>query len=134
MKLNGNLYLKQEEIINELEDLIILLEGGNYRSIAESISDIKVETADTTAKNLADFQDMFRVYFKNEKYCKLDIAIEMTMDNLYDPNKETVSIFTKGAYGVTIRSDNKAAEKYVFNTCLYVFMKNIKKIRENLDF
>ena len=134
MKLNGNKYLSQEEILNELEDIIILLESGKYYAIAESIKDVKVETAENCAKMLAHFQDMFRAYCKLERYCKLDVVLQMTRDNLYDSKKEKVSIFTQGAYGVTIRSDDKAAEKYVFNTCLYVFMKNIKKFRENLDF
>jgi uncharacterized protein with NAD-binding domain and iron-sulfur cluster len=134
MKLNGNIYLSQEEIINELEDLIILLEEGSYCIIAESIKDIKVETAENCAKMLADFQDMFRAYCKLERYCKLDLVLQMTNDNLYDNKKEKVSIFTQGAYGVTIRSDEEAAKKYVFNTCLYVFMKNIKKFRGKLDF
>jgi hypothetical protein len=134
MKLNGNIYLTHEEIINELEDLIILLEGGSYRTISDTISDIKVETADDVAEKLAEFQDMFRAYFKNETYCKLNVALELATDNLYDSKKEKVSIFTQGAYGVTIRSDEEAAKKYVFNTCLYVFMKNIKTMNESLDF
>lgn len=127
MKLNGKIYLKQDNVINTLEDIIILLETGSYHQIAGSIKNIKPENAEVVAKRLASFQDMFYVFFKTEKYCKLDTATEMTIENLYDSNKEKVSLFSQGAYGVTIRSDAAAAEKYIFNTCLFVFMKKIKQ-------
>ncbi len=128
MKLNGKVYLKESEIINLLEDIIISLECGDYAVIAESIRDIKVENAENTAINLASFQDMYRAYFKNEKYCKMDLALEMAETNLYDATKERVKLYTQGAYGVRIRSDDKSVEKYVFNTCVCVFIKRIKEI------
>ena len=34
MKLNGKIYLKEDTVRNEIEDLIILLEQGDYRLIA----------------------------------------------------------------------------------------------------
>ena len=40
MKLNGKIYIKEEHIINILEDIVILLELGNYYEISKSINDI----------------------------------------------------------------------------------------------
>lgn len=133
MKLNGKVYLKESEIINLLEDIIISLECGNYSNISESIKDIKVENAENTAVNLASFQDMYRAYFKNEKYCKVDLVLEMAETNLYDSKNESVKLFTHGAYGVRIRADNKTAEKFIFNTCLYIFMKKVKNFNQIID-
>ena len=83
------------------------------------------------AKRLASFQDMFYVFFKTEKYCKLDTATEMTMENLYDSNKEKVSLFSQGAYGVTIQADDNSCERYIFNVCLQVFTSKLKKINKD---
>lgn len=127
MKLNGKIYLKEDTVRNEIEDLIILLEQGDYRLIAESIKNIRPENAENVAIKLAKFQDMFIVFYKTENYCKIDDILEMTEENLYDPKKESVCLITRGAYGVTIQADSDSCERYIFNTCLYVFMKKIKQ-------
>tara|TARA_B100002019_G_scaffold255170_1_gene237675 strand:+ start:316 stop:720 length:405 start_codon:yes stop_codon:yes gene_type:complete len=133
MKLNGKIYLREDVIRNELEDLIILLEQGDYFLIAESIKNIRPENAENVAIKLAKFQDMFIAFYKTENYCKIDDILEMTEENLYDSKKESVSLFSRGAYGITIKADDDSCEKFIFNTCLYVFMKNIKKYNQNID-
>ena len=35
---------------------------------------------------------MFRAYYEKETHCKLDYAIEITEENMYDPNKEKFPI------------------------------------------
>lgn len=127
MKLNGKIYLKQEFVTNILEDIIILLEMGSYYEISDAIRNIKPTHADNVAKKLAQFQDMFFAYFETEAYCKLDIALEMTDENKYDPAKEKVSLFSQGAYGVTIQADDDSCERYIFNVCLQIFTSKLKK-------
>lgn len=121
MKLNGKVYVKEEQVINILEDIVILLELGSYHEISKSIKDIKPENADNVAIKIAQFQDMFRVVYKKENYCKLDTIIEMIDENSYDPKKESVKLFTQGAYGITMRADEESVERYVFNVCLHIF-------------
>ena len=99
---------------------------GSYYEISDAIRNIKPAHADNVAKKLAQFQDMFFAYFETETYCKLDTALEMTEENKYDPKKEKVSLFSQGAYGVTIQSDDDSCEKYIFNVCLHIFIKKIK--------
>lgn len=126
MKLNGKIYLRQETIINTLEDIVILLEMGQYYEISDAIRNIKPENAENVAVQIAKFQDMFMVYFQNENYCKVDTILEMTQENQYDPKKEKVSLYTQGAYGIKVASDKDATERYIFNVCLQVFMSKIK--------
>ena len=126
MKLNGKVYLKEDNVKNLIEDLIILLECGDYYLISESIKNIRPINAENVAMKLAKFQDMFIAFYTTENYCKIEDILEMTEENLYDPKKESVSLFTRGAYGVTIQADAESCERYIFNTCLYVFMKKIK--------
>jgi hypothetical protein len=133
MKLNGKIYLKEDTVRNEIEDLIILLEQGDYRLIAESIKNIRPENAENVAIKLAQFQDMFIALYETENYCKLDDILEMANENLHDSKKETVSLFTSGAYGVIIASDKDASERYIFNICVYVFMKKIKNKYNEVD-
>jgi hypothetical protein len=131
MKLNGHTYLKRDPVTDIIEDIIILLEMGSYYEISDAISNIKPENADNVAKKLAQFQDMFSAYFETESYCKLDTALEMTEENKYDPHKEKVSLFSHGAYGITVRADDDSAERYIFNVCLQVFMSKLKKINND---
>jgi hypothetical protein len=132
MKLNGKIYIKEEHIINILEDIVILLELGNYYEISKSIKDIKPENADNVAEKLAQFQDTFRVMFRNENYCKLDDIMEVIDENSYDPKKESVKLYTQGAYGIKIRADEESTERYVFNVCLYIFKMKIENDLHNL--
>ena len=129
MKLNGKVYLKQNTVIYIIEDIIISLEMGSYYEISDAIKNIKPEEADNVAKKLAQFQDMFRAYYEEETHCKLDYAIEITEENMYDPNKEKVGLHSQGAYGVTIRADKDSVERYIFNVCLQIFIKKLKKIK-----
>tara|TARA_Y100000385_G_C12765149_1_gene496810 strand:+ start:164 stop:559 length:396 start_codon:yes stop_codon:yes gene_type:complete len=131
MKLNGKIYVKEEYIINILEDIVILLELGNYYEISKSIKDIKPENADNVAVKIAQFQDTFRVMFKKENYCKLDDIMEVINENSYDPKKESVKLYTQGAYGITITADADSIERYVFNVCLYIFKIKIVNTLQN---
>ncbi|RPG65007.1 MAG: hypothetical protein CBC02_008345 [Flavobacteriaceae bacterium TMED42] len=128
MKLNGKHYIQEQVILNTIEDIIISLETGDYRAIAESIVDIKIKNAENVAEQLARFQDMYKVHFKQEKYCKLEVVLQIANDTTYDSKLDKIGIFTTGSYGVTIRADDKSVERYVFNTCIYVFMKRVKEI------
>jgi len=127
MKLNGKAYIKEEQVINILEDIVILLELGSYHEISKSIKDIKPENADNVAVKIAQLQDMFRVMFKKENYCKLDVIIETIDENSYDPNKESVKLFTQGAYGIRIRADEDSIERYIFNVCLQILKSKLKE-------
>ena len=131
MKLNGKKYLKQDSVTNTLEDMIILLEMGSYYEISDAIRNIKPDHADNVAKKLAQFQDMFLVYFETETHCKLDTLLEMADENKYDPHKEKVSLFSQGAYGVTVHADADSCERYIFNVCLQVFASKLKKINKD---
>lgn len=123
MKLNGKFYLKEQNVLNELEDIIILLETENWKKIDESLgTHVNSEHADSVAKKLADFQDMFRVYFKKENYKKNEEIISISEENMYDTIKEKVSLYSQGAYGVIISSDSSSIEKYVFNKCIQYFI------------
>ena len=129
MKLNGKIYLREDVIRNELEDLIILLEQGDYFLIAESIKNIRPENAENVAIKLAKFQDMFIAFYKTENYCKIDDILEMTEENLYDPKKESVCLINRGAYGVTIQRIVILVND-ISLILSYVFMKN-KAIYQN---
>jgi len=126
MKLNGKFYLKEQTVLNELEDIIIILEQGEWHKISNEFGNhIKPEHADNVAKKLSDFQDMFRVYFKTESYRKLDEMLTLAEENMYDPIKEKVNLYSQGAYGVIISADSSSIVKFLFNKCIEYFIKNL---------
>jgi hypothetical protein len=129
MKLNGKFYLREETILNIIEDIIILLETGSYYVISDKIRNIEPTNAENVATKLALFQDMFRAFFKKENYCKYDDAVDMVDANMYDPKKESVKLFTQGAYGIIIKADSESADRYIFNICLRVFIARLRKIK-----
>lgn len=129
MKLNGKFYLREATIINQIEDLIILLESESYTSISKNIRNISVDNAEVVALKLAKLQDMFIVYFKNESHCKCEFAVDMLEDNMYDPNTDSVKLYTRGAYGVSIKADEESVNKYIFNICLQKLKSILTKIK-----
>ena len=131
MKLNGKTYFKKDSILHAIEELIIKLETGEYYRISEKIKDIKVENAENVAVKLSQFQDMFRSYFKHENYCNEETAKEMAEESMYDPKKEKVSLYSSGAYGIRMRADDDAVEKYVFNVCIRIFIVKLREFKRS---
>ena len=126
MKLNGQFYLKEQIVLNELEDIVIILEQEEWYKISTEFGNhVNSEHANKVAKQLSDFQDMFRVYFKNESYRKLDEMLILAEENMYDPIKEKVNLYSQGAYGVIISADSSSIEKFLFNKCIEYFIKNL---------
>jgi hypothetical protein len=127
MKLNGKLYLRESCILNILEDIVILLEQGNWNKInTEFASHVKQEHADEVSKKISEFQDMYRVYFKHENYRKLNDVLSMAEENKYDVIKDKVSLFSQGAYGVIVSSEASSIEKFVFNKCVDYFISKLE--------
>ena len=89
MKLNGKLYLKEPCVLNILEDIVILLEQGDWNKIHNEFGNhVNQEHADEVSKKISEFQDMYRVYFKQENYRKLDDILSMAEENKYDVVKD----------------------------------------------
>lgn len=127
MKLNGKLYLRESCILNILEDIVILLEQGNWNKInTEFANHVKQEHADEVSKKISEFQDMYRVYFKQENYRKLNDVLSMAEENKYDVIKDKVSLFSQGAYGVIVSSEASSIEKFVFNKCVDYFISKLE--------
>ena len=131
MKLNGKLYLKESSVLDILEDIVIILEQGEWHKIHKEFGNhVKQEHAEDVAKQLADFQDMFRVYFRQESYRKIEDIISISEENMYDVVKEKVSLYTQGAYGVIISSDDSSIKKFVFNKSINYFISKLEKSME----
>lgn len=129
MKLNGKVYIKWNTVSDILEDIIIYMETGNYLIVSQDLEDIENDDIDGITRDLAQFQDMYNAYFKKESYISYCRIIEIAEENMYDPTKYSVGLYNLGAYGVKRRSSSEARNRFIFNECIYKFIRSIKKIK-----
>ena len=54
-----------------------------------------------------------------------DKVTEIANKNKHDPKKESVKLFSQGAYGTIIIADVNSVERYVFNKCIDYFIENV---------
>jgi len=130
IKLNGKTYLSRDEIFYAIEQRVISMEMAQYHEISSAIGDIRPEIADSVAKKLADFQQIFLDHFKKEKYLKAELAVEFAKRKMFDPQTAKVGKYQSGAFGMRIGATDDAVMRYVFNVCMEVCASDFRKLGE----
>ena len=105
------------------------METGNYSIVSQDLEDIENDDIDGITRDLAQFQDMYSAYFQKESYISYCRIIEIAEENMYDPTKYSVGLYNLGAYGVKTRSTSESRNRFIFNECIYKFIRSIKKIK-----
>tara|TARA_B100001057_G_scaffold490891_1_gene580021 strand:- start:529 stop:942 length:414 start_codon:yes stop_codon:yes gene_type:complete len=120
MKLNGHFYLKEQTVSNELNTIIVLLtKNDGYTKIYSGFKSYVKEThVKKVARTLTEFQEKLCEKFKKDKFIKLSEIIRISQDQKHDPSKESVKLYSQGAYGTIINADVSSVERYVFNKCI----------------
>ena len=130
IKLNGKIYLSRDEIFYAIEQHVISMEMAHYHEISPAIGDIKPEIADSVAKKLADFQQIFLDHFKQEKYLKAELAVDFAKQKMFDPKTTKVGKYKSGAFGMRISANDDEVIRYVFNVCMEVCASDFRKLGE----
>lgn len=128
IKLNGKIYLSRDEIFYAIEQRVISMEMAQYHEISPAIGDIPPEIADSVAKKLADFQQIFLDHFKKEKYLKAILAVDFAKQKMFDPKTTKVGKYQSGAFGMRIGASDDAVMRYVFNVCMEVCASDFRKL------
>ena len=98
--------------------------------MSPAIGDIPSNVADSVAKQLADFQDVFSIHFDKEKYLRSSLAIEYAKRKMYDTKKHKVGKHQQSAFGLRTKANDEAIVKYVFNVCMTVCARDFRVIGE----
>lgn len=133
MKLNGKIYLREDDVVEILEDMIASLEAGDYMSISSAIKQIRPKNAKNTATQLYPVLSKFVEFFKTEKYIKCEDAIARMRDDMHDPKQTKVALYISGAYGVKTRADDDITERYIFNVCLHICVVKLEEMQDSMS-
>ena len=126
MKLNGRNYLTKYAVKGRLDDIICLLKQDEWNKIDSTFKNyVNSGHASKVANQLSIFYNKFNKLFQNQKFISFDEIEKITNENKHNPKKESVKLFSQGAYGTIILADVNSVERYVFNKCLDYFIENV---------
>tara|TARA_B100001093_G_C26860593_1_gene1030023 strand:- start:31839 stop:32234 length:396 start_codon:yes stop_codon:yes gene_type:complete len=126
MKLNGQDYLTKYTVKRRLDDIILILKQDGWKQIDSSFKNYVNSThASKVATQILKFYEKFNELFQNQKFVSYNEVIEIANENKHDPKKESVKLFSQGAYGTIILADVNSVERYVFNKCIDYFIENV---------
>lgn len=126
MKLNGKFYFNEQFVLHQIDQIILLLEHDKYEKIYSAFkSYVNKSHIENVLILLQKFKNTVNEYFKKDHYKKLEELKTILEENKYDSKKESVKLYSQGAYGTIINADDASVQKYVFNKCLDHFYENI---------
>ena len=132
MKLNGHLYMRDDDVVEIIEDVVAHLVAGDYVSISSAIKDIHTQNAKEVASQLYIILNKFVEFFKAERYIRYEDAVTRLKDAMYDSKKTKVALFVQGAYGIKTKADDETRERYIFNVCLHMCVVKLEELHDSM--